>query len=323
MGEGFELRGGERGLRGLQGCEKVAAAGVRAEGIVDGIHEVVEAQDFARAFEGWARKVAARGDVDLVADRVGDAALEVRSSGGEDAVGARESVGDELAHVANDDLQGGQTIEDSGDNEAQKVQAEFSVPTPAGDGEKHAGVAGEVGVVGLLNDGRWRRGMEIERYVEGRSGFQDGEEFRGVEEFSVRGAVDVETSEAKLADAAFELFNSGGGLFEGWSGEGGEAVGMGADGGGEFIVDIVEDGGLIGGREDVDAHGGEGEDLKTNVALVHGCDAAVTDVEQLAAKRTHALGDVVAKGAGGLEEVGGDEVLFEGDGFHEGLRCGG
>ncbi len=107
MGEGFHLGGCESGLRGLQGREEVAAAGVGAEGIVDRVHEVIEAEDLACAVEGWAREVATGGDVDLGEDGLGDGALEIFRGGREDAVGACERVRDAFAHVADDDLEVG------------------------------------------------------------------------------------------------------------------------------------------------------------------------------------------------------------------------
>ena len=165
--------------------------------------------------------------------------------------------------------------------------------------------------------------MEIERDVEGFGGFEYGEELGGVEEFAVGGAVDEEALEAEVMDAALEFFDGGGGFFEGWGGEGGEAIGVGTDGGGEFIVDVVEDGGLVGGGEILDAEGGEREDLEGDAGFVHGGHAAFAEVEEFAADGAHWLGDRVTVGAGGLEEIGGDEVFFERDGLHELLRCRG
>ena len=88
-------------------------------------------------------------------------------------------------------------------------------------------------------------------------------------------------------------------------------------------MDAAEDGGLVGGGEGVDAHGGEGEDLEGDVAFVHGGDAGLAEVKQFIAEGAHGLGDSVAVGAGGLEEVGGNEVFFEGDGLHVGSDAGG
>ena len=96
---------------------------------------MIEAEDLARAVEGWTREVAAGGDVDwsrMVSARV---RLKMFGGGREDAVGPRECVGNAFAHVADDDLEVGQAIEDAGENEAQGMEAVFCVPAPAGDGE--------------------------------------------------------------------------------------------------------------------------------------------------------------------------------------------
>jgi hypothetical protein len=134
--------------------------------------------------------------------------------------------------VADDDVEVGEAIKNSRDDQAQEVEAVFGVPAPTGDGEKRASVAGEVSVVGLLNDGRRGRGVEVEWDAEGFGGFEDGEELGRVEEFAIGGAVDVEAFEAKGVDAALELFDGGGGIFEAGGGEGSEAVRVGGDGGG-------------------------------------------------------------------------------------------
>jgi hypothetical protein len=164
--------------------------------------------------------------------------------------------------------------------------------------------------------------VEIEGYVEGFGGLEDGEELGGVEEFAVGGAVDEEAFEAEVVDAALEFFDGGGGIFEAGGGEGGEAVGVGGDGGGELVVDVVEDGGFVVGGEFVDAEGGEREDLEGDAAFVHGGDAGFAKVEELIADGAHGLGDAVSVGVGGLEEVGGDEVFFEGDGLHDDSDAG-
>ena len=88
-------------------------------------------------------------------------------------------------------------------------------------------------------------------------------------------------------------------------------------------MDAAEDGGLVGGGEGVDTHGGEREDLEGDVAFVHGGDAGFAEVKEFIAEGTHGLGYGLAEGAGGLEEVGGDEVFFEGDGLHVGSDAGG
>ena len=87
-------------------------------------------------------------------------------------------------------------------------------------------------------------------------------------------------------------------------------------------MDAAEDGGLVGGGEGVDAHGGKRENLEADVAVVHGDDAGFAEVEEFVAEGAHGLGNGVAVGAGGLEEVGGNEVLFEGDGLHEDSDAG-
>ena len=165
--------------------------------------------------------------------------------------------------------------------------------------------------------------MEIERDVEGFGGFEDGEELGGVQEFAVGGAIEQEAFEAESADAALEFFDGGDGIFEAGCGEGGEAIGVRGDGGGELVVYAVEHGGLVGGGEDVDAHGGEGEDLEGDVAVVHGGDAGFAEVEEFVADGAHGLGNRVAVGSGGLEEIGCNEMFFERDGLHELLRCPG
>ena len=95
---------------------------------------MIKAEDLACAVEGWAGEVATGGDVDLIEDGFSDRALEIFGGGGEDAVGARESVGDTFAHVTDDDLEVGQAVENSSDDKTQEVEAEFGVPAPTGDG---------------------------------------------------------------------------------------------------------------------------------------------------------------------------------------------
>ena len=115
--------------------------------------------------------------------------------------------------MADDQLQRWQSLEEAGDDEAQQVQGGLRVPAPAGDREKVAEVAGQAAEVGLHDGVGRRRGMEIDRYVEGDGGFEDGRETRIVEEEAAGGAVEHGPLEAELRDGAGELLRCPIGLF--------------------------------------------------------------------------------------------------------------
>jgi len=199
--------------------------------------------------------------VDLFEEGFGDRAGSRFAGGGKNAVGACECVGDAFAHVTDDDLQCGQAVEDAGDDEAQRVEAGFGVPSPTGDREWHGDCGVEAGEVDGHDGGRWRRGVNVDGDLECGGGFEDGEEFWCVQELAVGEAVEIDALETELGDAAVDFLDGVGGLFEAGGAEGGEACGIGVDSGGCFVVDGAEDGGLLGGRESVNADGGERDDL--------------------------------------------------------------
>ena len=123
---------GHIGGAGGDAVEELSAKSIGAEGVVDGEEEAVRADDLEGAEEGWIREVAASGDVDVVVEVVGDATLEVLRGGSEDGLRANEREGEVFAHVADDDLEGREAVEEAGDDEAKDVEAGFNVPAPAG-----------------------------------------------------------------------------------------------------------------------------------------------------------------------------------------------
>jgi hypothetical protein len=84
--------------------------------------------------------------------------------------------------------------------------------------------------------------VEVDGDVEGDGGFEDGGEARVVEEEAFGGAVEQGSGEVVGLDAALEFFRGGFRIFEGKTGKGGEAGGIGTDGGGGFVVDVAGEG---------------------------------------------------------------------------------
>ena len=132
-----EVGGAER-----ERVKKTATDFGRAEGIVDGEEDAIGADDLKRAEERRGGEVSAGGDVDVRMEGFGVTAAELVAAAGEDGVSAGEGVGQVFAHVADDELEAGEAIEEAGGDEAENVHASFDMPAPASGGEHKAEVFG-------------------------------------------------------------------------------------------------------------------------------------------------------------------------------------
>ena len=76
------------------------------------------------------------------------------------------------------------------------------MPSPTRDREEQAKIAGKTGVVSIANFLRRRVRVQINWNSKRRSGFENRKEARIVEKKSVRGAVEKNSIETELRDAA-------------------------------------------------------------------------------------------------------------------------
>ena len=137
-----------------------------------------------------------------------------------------------------------------------------------------------------------------------------------VEEEAIGGAVKEDSAEAELLDGALELFGCGLRLLEGEAREGGEAGGIRVDGGGEFVVDVVGEGGRGGSVQLVEFQGGEGQDLEVNACFIHGGEASGSKVQELGLESGKPGWYFSVVGAGGTEEGFRHEMFFKRNSLH-------
>src|SRR6516164_9861144 len=100
--------------------------------------------------------------------------------------------------MADDDLQLGITIEETGADQPQHVQAGLAVPPPSGGGQEIGQALVESAKVGLLHRLRWRRGMQIHGHVKALRRLPEGREARIVEEKAVRRSMNHRALESEL-----------------------------------------------------------------------------------------------------------------------------
>src|ERR1035437_10241396 len=194
---------------------------------------------------------------------------KVRRCVRENAAGAGERIGQTFSDMANDELQRGQAIEETGDDEAEGMKAGLSVPAPARDGEKEAEFTGKAGIISLADRLGRRRGVEVNGNIKMSRSLKDREEARIVKKQTTGRAVEESTVEAEAGDAALQLRRCRGGSLQGKRCKPAETGGMGTHRLGEFIIDVAgQRTGRIG-IERIETHRGEREYLEIDPRLVH------------------------------------------------------
>ena len=296
--------------------EKIPAARVGAVGVIDGEEEAIDSDHFKGAAQWRQGEIAAGGAVKIGLEVIGDRLAKVRRGVRQDAAGAGERVGQAFPHVADNELQSGQAIEEAGDDEAEGMKAGLSVPAPARDGEKKAEFPGKAGIIGHADRPGRRRGMEIDRNSKMSGGLKDREEARIVKKKTIGGAIEESAVKSKACDTALQLSRRRGGRLQGQRGKSAKTGGMGTHRLGEFIVDIVGQRTRRIRIERIEAHRGEREHLEIDAGLIHVGNPSSAEVEELGVQFSKLRASSLAIGSGGVQEGLGNEVFFKRDGAH-------
>jgi hypothetical protein len=202
-------------------------------------------------------------DLEVIGDRLAKMRRGVR----EDAAGAGERIGQTFPHMADDELQRGQAIEETGDDEAEGMKAGLSVPAPARDGEKEAEFTGKARKIGLADRLGRRRGVEVDGNTEMSRSLKDREEARIVKKQAAGGAIEESAVKAEACDAALQLRRRRHGILQGKRCKSAKTRGMGAHSLGEFIIDVASQRTGRIGIERIEPHCGEREHLKIDPDL--------------------------------------------------------
>jgi hypothetical protein len=158
---------------------------------------------------------------------IGDRLAKMRRGVRQDAAGAGERIGQAFPHVADNELQSGQAIEEAGDDEAEGMKAGLSVPAPARDGEKKAEFTGKAGIIGHADRLGRRRGVEVDGNSKMSGGLKDREEARIVKKKAIGGAIEESAVKSKACDTALQLSRCRGGRLQGKRGKSAKTGGMG------------------------------------------------------------------------------------------------
>jgi len=230
-----------------------------------------------------------------------------------------QRIGQTFPHMADDELQRRQAIEETRNDEAQGMKPGLSVPAPARDGEKEAEFTGKAGIISLADRLGRRRGVEVDGNTKMSRNIKDREETRIVKKQTTGRAIEESTVEAEAGDAALQFRRCRGGSLQSKRCKPAEMFGVGAHSLGEFIIDVAgQRTGRIG-IERIEAHCGEREYLEIDPKLVHVGDPAGADVEEFGLQFRKLRGSFPVMRSGCSEEGFRNEVFFKRDGAHGGL----
>src|SRR6516165_7923682 len=149
--------------------------GVGLKWPIDREQDTANAELRDRALQRRMREIAGRGDVEVVAKIIGEAALELAAAS-ERIVGAPQEIRQPFAEMAEDDLELGKRIERAAHHQASGLHRHVDAEAERGAGEQRI-----VLVVDLEYGGRRRARMQIDRNVERLRAFEDRPELPLVE----------------------------------------------------------------------------------------------------------------------------------------------
>lgn len=198
---------------------------IAAKGVIDREKHMVEAGVAQDAGQGVDAPVAARRDPQvLVVDLLEGAGA--RAPPPAERVDARQHERQHFAHVAHDEFEPWEGVEEAAGEEAQDVRRHVRVPAKGRRGDGLGRGDGEVaGVEGGEHGCRWPCRVQVDGYVEVGRRLEHGPVFLAVVVLARRRVVvDQGADEAELTDAALEFCGAGGWVVDGEDREAGEAV---------------------------------------------------------------------------------------------------
>src|SRR5580698_6354337 len=177
-------------------------------------------------------------------------------------IDAEKPIGKALAQMSDHDAELREPIENTADDDAQKVQAGFH-------GEAEDGAVQATLDKRADHRFRGRCGMNIDRNIQMLSGFEDWPEFGIVQVFAARVAVDDGAFQSELPDAALQLLGCPRGVLRSYRCQTRKSIRMLSNGVRQLIVEGSRERGGLGRVEDLHAGSGERKDLHRDAAVIH------------------------------------------------------